>query len=109
MPETDSILATLEENAVLETLNEYAVAYCAKDLDRLMAVFDDCEDISLIGTGADELCAGRSEVAAVFQRNFEEATTTRFERGWTHSTVDGDHAVVAAAITIHLLVEDEKN
>jgi hypothetical protein len=77
MPETDSILATLEENAVLETLNEYAVAYCAKDLDRLMAVFDDCEDISLIGTGADELCAGRSEVAAVFQRNFEEATLPR--------------------------------
>ena len=50
MSNADQIMATLEE---------YAAAYCAKDLERLMAIFVDGEDISLIGTGADELCSGR--------------------------------------------------
>ncbi len=30
-----------EEEAVLATLEEYAEAYCSKDIDRLMALFDD--------------------------------------------------------------------
>ncbi len=40
---------------LLVTLDEYADAYCAKNLDRLMALFDTGDDISIIGTGADEL------------------------------------------------------
>ena len=67
------------QDAVLATLEEYATAYCAKDLDRLMAIFVDGEDISLIGTGADELCAGREAVAAVFERNSHDAPATEFE------------------------------
>ncbi|MCH7777788.1 MAG: nuclear transport factor 2 family protein [Gemmatimonadetes bacterium] len=42
----------------------YAEAYCSKDIDRLMALFDDGDDISLIGTGADELCAGPADIKA---------------------------------------------
>jgi ketosteroid isomerase-like protein len=30
-----------EEAAVMATLEDYAAAYCAKDIDRLMGVFDD--------------------------------------------------------------------
>ncbi len=68
-----------EEEAVLATLEEYAEAYCSKDIDRLMALFDDGDDISLIGTGADELCAGRADIKAVFLRNF----STRRPRGFS--------------------------
>ena len=54
-----------------------------------MAVFDDADDISLIGTGADELCAGRSAIEAVFLRNFSDATATRFEWQWKNVTLAG--------------------
>jgi len=95
-----------EEEAVLATLEEYAEAYCAKDVGRLMALFDDRDDISLIGTGADELCSGRAQVAAVFERNFADATATRFDWGWKQVTPGEKHAVVAIALTLHLETAD---
>jgi uncharacterized protein (TIGR02246 family) len=91
-----------DRDAVLATLDEYAKAYCAKDADRLMALFDDGDDISLIGTGADELCTGRSAIREVFLRNFSEASATRFEWDWRHVTVADLCAVVATTLTIHL-------
>ncbi len=91
-----------EEEAVLATLEEYAEAYCAKDIDRLMALFDDSDDISLIGTGADELCAGQADIKAVFLRNFSDATATRFQWHWKHVTLIDGYAVVAISLTIHL-------
>lgn len=91
-----------DRDAVLATLEEYADAYCAKDADRLMALFDDTDDVSLIGTGVDELCSGRSVVKEVFTRNFSEATATRFEWDWQHVTVSNGCAVVAITVTIHL-------
>lgn len=95
-----------EKEAVLATLEEYAAAYCAKDIDRLMALFDDGDGISLIGTGSDELCAGPEETKAVFVRNFAEATATKFEWHWTDVIVSGESAVVATTLTIYLDVED---
>lgn len=94
------------DEAVLATLDQYAEAYCAKDLDRLMALFDDGDDISLIGTGGDELCAGRAAIEAVFLRNFSDATATRFAWDWRHVTVADDCAVVAVTLTIHLETDD---
>jgi ketosteroid isomerase-like protein len=91
-----------ETDTVLATLDDYARAYCAKDIDALMSVFDDSDDISVIGTGADELCSGRDQVRDLFLRNFSEAQADRFEWHWTHVSVDGDQAVVAIALTIHL-------
>lgn len=95
-----------EEAAVLATLDEYAQAYCAKDIERLMALFDEGDDISLIGTGGDELCAGRSAIEAVFRRNFSDATATDFAWGWKHVTVANGCAVVAIILTIHLETQD---
>jgi uncharacterized protein (TIGR02246 family) len=91
-----------EEDAVLATLEAYAEAYCAKDIDHLMAVFDDGDDISLIGTGANELCSGRLGIEAVFRRNFADATATRFQWHWRHVTVTDGFAVVATTVTIHI-------
>jgi hypothetical protein len=70
-----------DREIILRTLDEYAATYCAKDTDRLMALFVEGENISLIGTGSDELCSGRDAIAAVFTRNFKEATARRFELG----------------------------
>ncbi|MCP5081778.1 MAG: nuclear transport factor 2 family protein [Alphaproteobacteria bacterium] len=94
-----------EEETVLATLEEYADAYCAKDIVRQMAIFDDGDDISMIGTGADELCAGRSAVEAIFVRNFAEATATRFVWHWRHVTLRESCAVVAANLIIHLEID----
>lgn len=96
-----------EQQAVMATLEDYSAAYCTKDIDALMNVFDDTENISLIGTGADELCGGREAVKAVFLRNFEEATANQFEWHWKHIIVSGDQAVVAITLTIHLDYQGE--
>jgi ketosteroid isomerase-like protein len=98
-----------DKKEIMDTLEEYAKAYCDKDLDRLMQVFVGEGPVSLIGTGADELCAGRDTVAAVFQRNFRDATATRFAWDWTDIIVSGDAAVVACTLTIHLDVDREKH
>ena len=91
-----------EEKLIMATLEDYATAYCTKDIEALMHVFVDSEEISLIGTGADELCGGRESVKEVFIRNFEEATAYQFEWHWSHIIVSDDHAVVAITLTIHL-------
>lgn len=95
------------EIEVLATLDEYAGAYCAKDIDRLIALFDDGDDISVIGTGLDELCSGRSPVRALFERNFAEASATEFTWQWTQVTVRDSTAVVATSLHIDLTIEGE--
>ena len=96
-----------DHDAVMATLEEYADAYCAKDVDRLMAIFTDGEGISLIGTGADELCSGRAQVASVFERNFRDASAKKFAWQWTDIAVHGTAATVAVTLDIHLECDGE--
>lgn len=96
-----------EKDAVLATLEDYAEAYCAKDIDALMQVFEDNDEISLIGTGADELCSGREQARALFLRNFSEASAHRFEWHWSHISVFEMQAVVASTLTIHLTYQGQ--
>ena len=69
----------MTKEAIQSTLEDYTAAYCAKDIDALMSVFDDTDNISVIRTSSDELCVGRTEVKDLFLRNFGEATANRFE------------------------------
>lgn len=91
-----------EEQQIKSTLEDYAKAYCSKDIDSLMHVFDDNDEISVIGTGADELCAGKSSVRELFQRNFAEATANKFEWQWSNIIISNNYAVVAISLVIHL-------
>ena len=93
---------------ILDTLDAYADAYCAKDVARLMDIFVAGEDISLIGTGADELCSGRAAIAGVFERNFIEASATRFEWHWQDVAIHGNAATVATTFNIHISLGDRK-
>ncbi len=95
------------EKAIKQTLEDYANAYCAKDLEALMEVFDDSDNISVIGTGGDELCVGQEQVRSLFLRNFEEATATKFKWDWLDVRVSEDHAVVSVTLTIHLIYNEE--
>lgn len=94
-----------EEQKVMATLDEYANAYCSKDIDRLMSIFVDGNEISLIGTGADEICSGRSAVEAIFRRNFNDASANWFEWGWKNISVFEEAAIVAIALNIHLEID----
>jgi hypothetical protein len=67
-----------------------------------MAVFCEADDISVFGTGADEVCVGRDQVEELFLRNFSEATAHCFEWHWNHVSTMNDYAVVAAKLSIHL-------
>ncbi len=93
----------MEKDAIKSTLNNYAKAYCSKDLDGMMQIFDDSDNISVIGTGADELCVGRGEIKELFKKNFEAATATEFNWDWIDVRISGDHAVVSTTLTIHLV------
>lgn len=55
-----------------------------------MALFVDGDAISLIGTGGDEFCSGRSAVSSVLARNFRDAMATLFEWGWKDIAVHGE-------------------
>jgi len=88
--------------AIQSTLEDYAKAYCAKDIDSLMSVFDDSDNISLVGTGSDEFCVGRAEIKNLFLRNFGEATAYKFEWSRIDTRISDNHAVVSARIIIHL-------
>jgi|GEM_PF-663165 len=92
----------MNKNAIQATLEDYAKAYCAKDIDALMHVFDDTDNISVIGTGADELCVGREAIKALFLRNFSEATANKFEWDWMDIRISGKHAITAVTLIIHL-------
>ena len=92
----------MKTDAILATLDDYALAYCAKDIDSLMHVFDDSDNISVIGTGADELCVGRDAVKDLFRRNFSEATANKFEWDWVDTRISTNHAVISVTLTIHI-------
>jgi len=95
------------ENRIKSTLDDYARAYCAKDIDAMMAVFDDSDNISAIGTGAEELCVGRTQVKELFARNFEEATANKFEWLWVDTRILDNHAVMSVRMIIHLNYQGE--
>ena len=98
----------MSSSEIFATLEHYAHAYCAKDIDSLMSVFDTSDDISAIGTGADEICEGPTQVKELFLRNFKEAQANRFEWHWSHCSITGDSAVVAVTLTIHLEVHGNR-
>lgn len=98
----------MSEEAIKLTLEAYARAYCAKDIGALMHVFDDSDNISVIGTGADELCVGRKAIKELFLRNFKEATAQKFEWDWIDVRVsENSHAVLSVTLIIHLVNGDE--
>jgi len=97
-----------QEQAIKATLDNYASAYCAKDIDGLMNVFDDSDDISVIGTGADELCVGLQSVRNLFERNFAQATAVRFHWQWCEINILNNYAVVAISLLIDLKSQGNK-
>ncbi len=43
-----------QEEYIMAALQDYAAAFCSKDIDAFMYVFQNNDDISVIGTGEDE-------------------------------------------------------
>ena len=98
----------MSTEAIISTLNDYANAYCAKDIDAIMKVFDSGDNISVIGTGEDETCVGHTEIKALFIRNFQEATARQFDWNWIDIRISDNHAIASVKLTIHLDTDDEQ-
>lgn len=99
---------SMEIKAIKLTLEDYANAYCSKDIDALMNVFDNSDNISVIGTGADELCVGLIKVKNLFLRNFEEARATKFKWNWIDIRISDNHAIVSVTLNIHLVYKGDQ-
>lgn len=97
----------MDRNPIEATLDDYAQAYCEKDIDAMMAVFANDDNISVIGTGEDEFCVGHTEVKLLFERNFAEASAQRFEWQRIDTRVFDEHAVMSVKLVIHLIYEGE--
>lgn len=97
----------MPDKEIKSTLEDYSNAYCTKDIDKLMSVFEDSDNISVIGTGSEELCVGRKEVKELFLRNFEEATATKFDWDWIDIRKSDMHAVASITLAIHLKYNGE--
>lgn len=91
-----------QEQEIIATLEEYALAYCNKDIEALMAIFATSEAITVIGTGEDELCKGQAAVRTLFLRNFSDASANKFVWNWTQIQHFDEFAVVAVSLNIHL-------
>jgi ketosteroid isomerase-like protein len=91
-----------EIESIKQTLEDYAIAYCAKDIEAIMQVFDASNNISVFGTGARELCVGRDQVKSLFLDNFEEATAQIFEWTWIDIRLSNNHAVASVTLILHL-------
>jgi len=98
----------MELKAIKNTLKAYAKAYCSKDINDMMQIFDDSDNISVIGTGADEYCVGKEEVRKLFIRNFAAATAHKFEWDWIDVRISENHAVVSVTLRIHLEYQNKQ-
>jgi ketosteroid isomerase-like protein len=95
-----------DKESIMQTLEDYATAYCSKDVDALMRVFDDSDEITLIGTGSSEnLRIGQEEVKDVFVRNFRDATAKEFVYGRRNIFINGNVAVVAIVLTLNIEID----
>ena len=97
-----------ERDTILATLDEYAQAYCTKDIDRMMSLFVQGNDISVIGTGSDEMCSGPSDIRRLFERNFADASATGFSWGWHHVTIADDFALIATQVSLEIDTDGAK-
>lgn len=95
-------------STIKSTLDNYAKAYCSKDIEAIMNIFDNSDNISVIGTGSNELCVGQNQIRNLFLRNFEEATATKFEWDWIDIRSSDNHAVVSVTLKIHLEYKGEE-
>lgn len=98
----------MSTEAIISTLNDYAKAYCTKDIDAIMKVFDSGDNISVIGTGEDETCVGQTEIRTLFSRNFQEATARQFDWNWIDIRLSNNHAIASVKLTIHLEADGEQ-
>jgi ketosteroid isomerase-like protein len=98
----------MNHQAIKATLEDYANAYCAKDIEALMRVFDDTDDICVIGTGNEEICEGRASVKALFLNNFAEVTANKFSWQWININEYENSAIVGVMLTIHLEYQGER-
>lgn len=92
----------IEHERILATFDAYAEAYCAQDLEGVMAVFEAGDAVSVIGPGEADVCAGRAAVTALFEREFEALRVSRIEWVWRNVLANQDYAVVAARLTHHV-------
>ncbi len=91
----------LSKESIVSTLDDYAKAYCEKNIQAIMSIFEDSDNISVIGTGEDETCVGREEIQALFARNFQEATARQFIWNWVDVRISNNHAVASVKLTIY--------
>jgi uncharacterized protein (TIGR02246 family) len=77
---------------VIAAMDEWAGAYGRKDPAGYADAFADCDDVILLGTGADEVVAGRAAIRELIQRDFDESDQLQVELGDIRVSGAGDVA-----------------
>ena len=95
------------ESAVRETLDRFAQAYAAKDIEAVMRLCAPGDDIRLVGTGADEIRLGRAAVREQVERDFAQSDALSLSYKETHVSSAGDVAWVLALCTAQATIGEQ--
>jgi ketosteroid isomerase-like protein len=106
--EVMTVVASQETvTAVRGVLDRFSVAYSAKDLNGVLACFDDGPDGVLVGTGADEWRVGAAALRAQSERDFAQADSLAIEYHDLHIGGGPGVAWFAAKGTVRAKVDTE--
>ncbi len=92
------------ESRVQSTLDKVAEAFEERDLDKMMPLFSTDDDIVVLGTGADEKKIGRSEVKALFKRDWAQSEASSIVYNWLSIFVEGKMAWAAVEASFYARV-----
>jgi ketosteroid isomerase-like protein len=76
-------------SAVIAVLEQFRHAYTQRDMHQALSLFAPEPEVVLLGTGADEMCVGISEIQRQWERDWGQSESS--------SVVWGSRAVVSAA------------
>ncbi|MDP9221553.1 MAG: nuclear transport factor 2 family protein [Actinomycetota bacterium] len=85
---------------VQRAMDEWAAAYAAKDVERLMGLLASGDDLVLVGTGSDEVCVTRDEIRQQATRDFAQADEVRLDVGKLRVSGRGDVSWAFAEPTV---------
>jgi ketosteroid isomerase-like protein len=96
------------EAMVLAVVQKWLEAYEARNLNALMSLFVPDNDVTVIGTGADEKRIGLAEIRMQLKRDFSQSTGISAELGWYLISAAGIVAWIAADCLFRVRTGDQE-
>jgi ketosteroid isomerase-like protein len=95
----------IDVSDVTATLDRFAVAYGAKDVEGVLGLISSDPDTVLVGTGDDEIRIGPDQIREQIERDLSQAEDVTLELGPVRVSIHGDVAWAFAEPTVVATVQ----